>query len=140
LRCEKEEVELFAITARCLWHRRNEVVHSRDFMPPNQVVKEAVTSLEDFQRVNQLGGVQVGASENRDEEKWKLPLENTLKINWDATMDTMTGVIGVGIIVRDWRGSFIATKSKHLLLHSEPVVAETLVALQALIFCTEQGY
>jgi ribonuclease HI len=63
-----------------------------------------------------------------------------LKINWDAAMNTMNGVIGVGIIARDWRGSVIATKSKHLLLRSEPVVVETLVALQALIFCTKQGY
>jgi hypothetical protein len=69
-RCEKEEVELFSIIARRLWHRRNVVVHGGEFMPLNQVVKEAVTSLEDFQRVNQMGEAQVGASENRDEEKW----------------------------------------------------------------------
>jgi ribonuclease HI len=139
-RCEKEEVELFSIIARLLWHCRNVVVHGGEFMPPNQVVKEVVTSLEDFQRVNQMGEAQVGASKNRDEKKWKPPLENMLKINWDIAMDTKTGVISVGIIVRDWRGSFIAAESKHLLLCAEPVVAETLAALQALMFCTEQGF
>jgi ribonuclease HI len=55
-------------------------------------------------------------------------------------VDTTTGVIGVGIIVKDWRGSFIAAESKHLLLRVELVVAETLAALQALIFYTKQGY
>ena len=38
------------------------------------------------------------------------------------------------------RGDFIVVETKYLLLHAEPIVAETLVVLQALNFCTEQGY
>jgi hypothetical protein len=57
LRCVKEQVKLFAIIARRIWHRRNEVVHGGNLMQPTKVVREAVTTLEDFQQVNQGGGV-----------------------------------------------------------------------------------
>jgi hypothetical protein len=61
--CIKEEVELFAIIARRIWHRRNEVVHGGILMHPVQIVRGAVASLDDFKRVNQRGGVQAEAPE-----------------------------------------------------------------------------
>jgi hypothetical protein len=71
--CIKEEVELFAIIARRIWHYRNEVVHSGILMHPVQIVREAVASLDDFKRVNQRGGVQAEAHETSVMENWKLP-------------------------------------------------------------------
>jgi ribonuclease HI len=104
------------------------------------MVREAVTTLEDFKQANQLCGNQNEVSENMGEEKWKPPPENTLKINWDAAVDSKIGIIGLGIIVRDERGDFIEAETKYLRLHIELVVAEIFVALQALNLCTEKGY
>jgi ribonuclease HI len=139
-RCAKEEVELFAIIARRIWHCRNEVVHSGNFRHPAQVAREAVTTLEDFKWVNQRGGIQDEAPETRGEENWKPPPENILKVNWDAVVDMKKGIIGLGIIVRDETGDFIEAKTKYLRMQAEPIVTETLAALQALNLCTEQGY
>jgi ribonuclease HI len=139
-RCIKEEVEFFSITTRRKWHRRNEVVHSGILTHPVQLVRVAVASLDDFKRVNQRGGVQVEASENSAVENWKPPLENTLKINWDAAVDSKKGIVGLGIIVRDERGDFIEAETKYMAIHIETVVAEILATLTALIFCMEQGY
>jgi ribonuclease HI len=139
-RCAIEEVELFAIIARRIWHRRNEVVHGGDFRHPMQMVREAITTLKEFQRANQPGGTQHDVSENRGEDNWKPPPVNTLKINWDAAVDLKKGIIGLGTIVRDERGEFVEAETNYRKMQVEPVVAETLAALQALNLCTERGY
>jgi hypothetical protein len=40
LRCTRHEVELFAIIARRIWLRRNDVVHGGCFTHPSQVLPE----------------------------------------------------------------------------------------------------
>jgi ribonuclease HI len=139
-RCAIEEVELFAIIARRIWHRINEFVHGGDFRHPMQMVREAITTLKEFQKANQTGGTQHDVSENRGEDKWKPPPENTLKINWDAAVDLKRGIIGLGAIVRDERGEFVEAETNYLKMQVEPVVAESLAALRALNLCTERGY
>lgn len=57
-RCEKGDVELFAVTSQRIWHRKNEIVHGGTLTHPNQIVREAEVSLEDFQRVNRNTGQQ----------------------------------------------------------------------------------
>ena len=123
-RCVKEEVELFVVIARRIWYRKNEVVHGGALTHPNQIVREAVAALEDFQRVSRNSGQQDRASENRTVENWKPPQKNMVKINWDATSDTNKRTIGLGIIARDGRGSFMAVETKYLFLNVEPVVVE----------------
>jgi hypothetical protein len=56
LRCDKEEIELFAILARGLWLRRNDYVHGGTFTHPNQVVRDAKVALEEFHQSTLLVG------------------------------------------------------------------------------------
>jgi hypothetical protein len=43
--CDKEEIELFAVLARRLWLRQNDIVHGGSLTHPNQVVHDAETAL-----------------------------------------------------------------------------------------------
>jgi hypothetical protein len=47
-RCDKAEVELFAVVARRIWLQRNEVVHGGQFLHPTKLLSEAGASLADF--------------------------------------------------------------------------------------------
>jgi hypothetical protein len=51
-RCLPDELDLWAITARCIWVRRNKFVHGEDFLHPSQVCREAFTLIIDFNRTN----------------------------------------------------------------------------------------
>jgi hypothetical protein len=51
-RCVPDELDLWAITARCIWFRRNKFVHGEDFLHPSQVCREAFTLIIDFNRTN----------------------------------------------------------------------------------------
>ena len=46
--CESNEIELFVVTARCLWLRRNAFLHGEKFLDPNQLVCEPQESLVAF--------------------------------------------------------------------------------------------
>lgn len=82
-RCDKEDVELFATTARKLWVRRNMVVHGGNFNHPNQVLKEAMTAVEDYQRLNTTFSQQLMSNHVAAGVKWVPPPANTVKVNWD---------------------------------------------------------
>jgi hypothetical protein len=138
-KCDKDEVELFAVLARRLWLRRNDVVHGGILTHPNQIMRDAEAALEEFRRVNTVDGqVQQETMETHD-EGWSPPPETTIKINWDASLDKIRRIVGMGMIARDGRGSVIAAATKVLFLEADPVVAETLAATHALIFCHELG-
>lgn len=44
--CNREDMDLFATTARSIWSRRNNVLHEGPFHHPNYVAKEAVLSVQ----------------------------------------------------------------------------------------------
>lgn len=46
------------------------------------------------------------------DEGWIPPPENTVKINWDASLDKNRRILGLGLIARDVRGSVMAAASK----------------------------
>lgn len=47
-RCAVKEVELFVVTARRLWLRRNDVAHGGLFTHPTQELNQARHALEGF--------------------------------------------------------------------------------------------
>jgi hypothetical protein len=70
-RCNKYEVELFVITARRVWLRRNEIVHGGDMTHLSQVLREAKNLLDDYQRANDSNSIEAPAS-SKTEEKNRL--------------------------------------------------------------------
>jgi hypothetical protein len=50
--CDKKEMEVFSMIARCIWLRCNKVVHEDSFIHPDRLVKDASKSLEDFWKAN----------------------------------------------------------------------------------------
>jgi hypothetical protein len=104
VQCEREEFELFAITARRLWLRRNSVVHGESFTHPTQLMREAKMSLAEFQRVQQGERLKVSPALERNTTKWTPPPGDTIKMNWDAAMNVKDKRIGLGFIARNLNG------------------------------------
>jgi hypothetical protein len=107
-RCDQDGVELFMVTTRKIWMRRNKVVFSGEFNPPNTLLLEAETAQREFRKATSLTNQPRTESFAKEEEKWVPPPRNTIKINWDASVDTVKKVIGLGYIARDDKGSFFS--------------------------------
>jgi ribonuclease HI len=139
-RCGQEGVELFMVIARKIWMRHNQVVFSGEFNPPKALLMEAEMVLSEFRKSNLVTNETRAIGSSIEEEKWTPPPRNTVKINWDATVAIEKKEIGIGFIARDEKGKFVGAVSKKERIAVEPVVAETLAALFAILWCQEQNY
>jgi hypothetical protein len=54
----------------------------------------------------------------------------TIKINWDAAIDSKKGVVGVGVIARDAQGCCVSAYGVTANLKVSPAAAEAFAALQ----------
>jgi hypothetical protein len=63
-----------------------------------------------------------------------------VKLNWDAAVDVKNKTIRLGVIIRDDKGMFLGALSKWLQIEVRHVVAKTLAALHAVLYCVETGY
>ena len=116
------------------------MVHGGSFSHPNQVLKEAESVLEEYRLSNATSNMSQPSSSPTLVEKWVPPPTNFIKINWDAAVDISRKIIGMGIIAWDEKGRFLVAISKWQKIKVEPVVAETIAAVNAIIFSQELNY
>lgn len=55
--------------------------------------------------------------------KWKAPVENVVKVNWDAVVSSKNQKMGIGIVIRDANWAVMASLSSFKLFSSQPIVA-----------------
>lgn len=115
-RCELANLELFAITSRFIWFRRNDVVHGREFSHPSILFQNATTSLENFCHVqaSETGGQPILPA--APPAAWQKPPPGIIKLNWDAAVDQRLGRIGIGIIARDCDGVVLELAIQRIIL------------------------
>ena len=139
-RCDSLEIELFVVTARRIWLRRNSVIHGEQFSHPTRLLGDAHSSLNDFQKIHSSGSNGETTARITEEMKWSSPPSNMVKLNWDAGMNVKEGRVGLGFIIRDTYGNCLAVRSMSLELQTDAPMAEAYVAVYALMFCKELGH
>ena len=128
--------EMFAMTARNIWFRRNEWVHDGRFTHPTELVLRTSRQLEDFKEANRRG------DENSREspvssQVWEKPAEGFFKVNSDAAMDKEKGRMGLRVIIRDHLGNVRAARSITRTGYMEPTAAEALAMFYGANLCKE---
>jgi ABC-type uncharacterized transport system permease subunit len=63
-----------------------------------------------------------------------------VKINWDASLNISSAVVGMRCVIRDANGFVLAANCGVFRAVAEPVCAEAMAALFALEFCNALGY
>jgi hypothetical protein len=139
MRCNQEELAFSAILARNIWFRRNSFVHKGVFSHPNELVRDAEVSFQEFSHVKSMATGQNCGITNNMSVLWQPPPAGIFKVNWDVGFNPKLRRMGVGIIVRDDCGRIHVAQSKTLNSYQEPVVGEALVALQAVEFSRDLG-
>jgi ribonuclease HI len=139
-RCDISELELFAVTARRIWLRRNSAIHGEQFSHPTRLLDDAQTSLNDFQRIHNSGNTGETTARELEAVMWRPPPSHKVKLNWDAGVNAKEGRVGLGLIIRDSVGNCIAARSMSMDLQTDATTAEAYAAIHALIFCKELGH
>lgn len=99
-RLEQEDLELVAMVTQKIWLRRNRVVFGEPVMPPSCLLKSAIESLDDFQKVQATTRTPPQDHPN-NHTQWSNPLPERIKMNWNAALDRRNKLTGVGLIARD---------------------------------------
>lgn len=111
VRCERAELEIFVVTTRRIWLRTNAVVHGELFSHPNQLLREAMGALEEYQWVTHEAKREDMKGSDSNVVKWQPPPEHNIKLNWDAAVNVKEVRIGLDLIARDSRGTCLAARS-----------------------------
>jgi hypothetical protein len=94
-----KKVELFSVIARCIWLRRNQVIHENAFLHPNQLLRDLLTSLEEYKIVNVMADEAPKQQTILSSNPWQSPPASMIKINWNIVVGQNCGRIGFGVIV-----------------------------------------
>lgn len=124
-----------------IWLRRNRLIFEGHFSPPLKVFSEASSLFDDFKRHNSkeplgLPSCSVGSNFGK---LWKPPSSGSFKVNWDASLNFNSEVVGLGCVIRNGEGIAIAAKCCVCKAVVDPVCAEAMAALAALDFYSELG-
>lgn len=71
---------------------------------------------------------------------WEAPPQVLVKLNWDTALDKVQCQVGIGAIIRDWRGYVFATPRIKRTLFLDPLLEVTLAGFQATLFCKNIGH
>ncbi|XP_042958157.1 uncharacterized protein LOC122293732 [Carya illinoinensis] len=132
----EEHVEL-ALTATELWNRRNKFVFESSFISPLQVSKSVSLRKSEVEELNSQPKKQPFPTQAP--VVWCKPPTDFYKINWDAAIDKVNCMVGIGVAVRDWDGLVTTTLRSPKNSFLDPLLGEALAALRAVQLGLELG-
>jgi hypothetical protein len=92
--------------------RRNWLIFKGQLSPPLKVFSDASSLFDDFKRHNlreplELPSSSVGSNYCK---LWKPPTAGSFKVNWDASLNINSELIGFGCVLRNEEGFAIVAK------------------------------
>ncbi|KAL6961204.1 hypothetical protein U1Q18_052490 [Sarracenia purpurea var. burkii] len=122
----------FAIIAWTIWNERNSFV----FTGKSTLVESAITRAKDLQMQYLEANTKEAAKEDDAIDElnvmWRPLDQGIYKINVDGACEGEKMRVGLGVVIRDWKGEFVAGYSQRLPGNSSPETTETLAVLRGL--------
>ncbi|XP_040988990.1 uncharacterized protein LOC121236613 [Juglans microcarpa x Juglans regia] len=102
------------------------------------VMQQAKQLLTEYQEGQASNVVSRGASKS-NHTSWEPPPLVIYKVNWDAAVKHEIGRVGIGIVIRDFEGRVVASRSMQRYIFTDSYTAKSQGALQAIIFARDIG-
>ncbi|XP_062080600.1 uncharacterized protein LOC133785369 [Humulus lupulus] len=125
----KREFELFVIISWQIWFLRNRARLGERGPKPSDVVEWCSSFWVNFGAVN---GKSRKLSVKRENNKWKPPDMEWLKVNVDVGVQKEDGSWKLAAVARNWRGQVQGVRLKVLRSRVEPMVAELWAILEGM--------
>ncbi|XP_042944638.1 uncharacterized protein LOC122278523 [Carya illinoinensis] len=132
-----QDLEEAGSIARLIWARRNEFVYGKELKHPSSIIQRSQNDLRCFRTIKAKGPPTLARSASLP-QTWKKTPEGNYKLNWDASLNTTKGLVGIGAIIRDSCGRVLGTLRARREIILSPYAAEAY-ALMAILFCKESG-
>ncbi|XP_019176177.1 PREDICTED: uncharacterized protein LOC109171580 [Ipomoea nil] len=106
-----EMLPKFIMACWGIWQSRNDCVWNGVQFATNTMLLRSVTFYHNWASVNAL---ETTRNPHAREEQWERPAAGRLKLNSDASLNHTNNVMGLGWVLRDQEGTFMAAKNKCL--------------------------
>ena len=115
------------------------MLHGGTFSHPNVIIQNSARAVEEQSTLAETIFLPTDPLEDRAIVRWKAPPLGLLKVNWDASIDSKRGRMGVGVIVRDHLRRMWASKCIVREGFLDPMSAKAMGATMAALFCRDLG-
>ena len=115
-RARKKEAELMVVYCWMIWFAMNNFIFEGKKLWPRISVAKAESVLEAYQRVRKAESVKVSSYRRANQQRWKPPPENVIKLNVDAAINNKDQVTGLGAVIRNSDGLVIVAGIKQAQL------------------------
>jgi hypothetical protein len=139
-RLEEDQMQLFAVTARLLWLRRNRWVFHGEFQAPAVLKQHAHDQLRAFMHADLIRQVHRPVRQRNGDQRWTKPPVGVTKFNWDAAINVEKQMMGLGIVGRDHNGQICLAVSDCRRFIMDPTTAEAFGAWKLAALCVQLGF
>ncbi|GMP72847.1 hypothetical protein CsSME_00030744 [Camellia sinensis var. sinensis] len=135
-RTDRVTLGLFFALCWGLWSSQNQALFSNVIHSATATVQMVCDLMRDFERAHSnVRGIPVA----HGIAKWRLPIGEILKVNFDGAMFMWQKACGVGVVIRDLHGVPIAALSEQIPQWMEVDCIEAIAAVKALDFAVALG-
>ncbi|XP_070675680.1 uncharacterized protein [Malus domestica] len=106
-----ESFDLLLMIVWSIWRERNAFLWNGKITPPMEIQYRTTTWLQKFKKWHG----KTKSISSREVQKWKKPENHWLKCNFDGAWVENERIGGVGVIVRDHLGKFVAAMAMQIL-------------------------
>ena len=124
------------VVAWLIWYSRNSVVYDHVQWCAGGIIDKAENLLDEFRAAN--AGPQLAPAPLPS--WWTPPPVGLYKVNFDAAWAKDHSEGGIGVVIRDHSGSFLAGLSKSGCRVSSAEAAELVAAYEAINFAVDAGF
>jgi hypothetical protein len=132
-RANEEEFVIISIFAWFIWAQRNRAWACGVVMMPSFLAQKAVDFFIELSQVARVPDPPMIPPPRRSAH-WLFPRQNWVKINMDGAVFEDINKIGVGVVIRNDKGDFLAALSSLENWGSSPEDAEAIAATKAISF------
>ena len=124
---DEEELCSFIGTARRVWFHQNEAMHGGSFTHPSILIQHATIARKEFVEANDQAKPDYPKT-TAVMPQWSPPLQGWVKLNWDASLCSKSGLVCMGGVIQNWQGRVLAARCSSRVGFFEPLAAEAWAA------------
>ncbi|KAL2492621.1 RNase H domain-containing protein [Abeliophyllum distichum] len=128
----KSGYQLLIVDSFAIWINHNETVWKAKSFTVRKVVNSAKNFLQQWRDTNQPLPHTTTSSHRPEIDRWNPPPMDSFKLNTDAAIFEDQGKTGLGLVIRDDLGSFVAARVVPVQGIFDPFIAEALEVREAL--------
>jgi ribonuclease HI len=139
-RASDQAVIILAVTVWHIWNARNGARHDEPIKHPHSLAEQILAYID----MIQLHLIKHRTNHRREATaptpSWSPPPEGTIVINVDAALFSASSRTGVGVVVRNHKGEFLAAHSQLLDETMTPEIAEAHAIRCAVSLARDEGW